>query len=305
MRTPLSILVASIIFITSCNSGTNQEESKNPSEPSNESTSILEKVDLENESIQSGISAYDWHLSLDHHRMAQETGTYTPPAIATLFSNPAINTSILNQSRALVGLDLPFKVLTYSEKDTAHVSIAYTRSDFIAKRHGLTSELLDEYRIELGKVLERIDPHLISPTSLDSVVLNYGIVQLKSDFDFDETIQRLTKIVMAQSDTRWFGEIDFQKDAAEFGVQLKPNKLLLFGGPAPGAKAMMTTPKIGLDAFCQKLLVFENDEGEVVVAYNDIVAFSSLYYGYSTKPQQLINKRLKATFLKAISTSNP
>ena len=64
---------------------------------------------------------------------------------------------------------------------------------------------------------------------------------------------------------------------------------------------MMTTPKIGLDAFCQKLLVYENGNGEVWVSYNDIVAFAELYYKASTKPQQMINKRLKVTFTKAVS----
>ena len=64
---------------------------------------------------------------------------------------------------------------------------------------------------------------------------------------------------------------------------------------------MMTSPKIGLDAFCQKLLVYENESNEVWVAYNDIVAFADLYYQTSTKPQQMINQRLKMTFSKAVT----
>ena len=72
------------------------------------------------------------------------------------------------------------------------------------------------------------------------------------------------------------------------------------GGPAPGGKAMETTPKIGLDAFCQKLLVYEDLNGIVWIAFNDIVAFSELYYGLSTKPQNMINQRLTATFSKAV-----
>lgn len=63
---------------------------------------------------------------------------------------------------------------------------------------------------------------------------------------------------------------------------------------------MMTTPKIGLDAFCQKLLVYQNDKDEVWIAFNDIVAFAELYYGASTKPQNMINKRLIMTFTKAV-----
>ena len=63
---------------------------------------------------------------------------------------------------------------------------------------------------------------------------------------------------------------------------------------------MMTSPKIGLEAFCQKLLVYEDADGVVWVAFNDIVAFANLYYGTATKPQQMINQRLIATFSKAV-----
>ena len=84
------------------------------------------------------------------------------------------------------------------------------------------------------------------------------------------------------------------------GEDLDLTILLLFGAPAPGGKAMMTTPKIGLDAFCQKLLVYENSNGEVWIAFNDIVACSNLYYGIATKQQKMINQRLSATFSKAV-----
>ncbi len=106
---------------------------------------------------------------------------------------------------------------------------------------------------------------------------------------------------MSQGDTKWFADVDYQKEASVLGIVLRPTTLLLFGGPAPGGKAMMTSPKIGLDAFCQKLLVYENESGEVWIAYNDIVAFANLYYQTSTKPQQMINQRLKMTFSKAIT----
>ena len=114
----------------------------------------------------------------------------------------------------------------------------------------------------------------------------------------------ISQEVEKQSDTRWFGEIDFQKDAKALDHKINPAILLLFGGPAPGGKAMMTTPKIGLDAFCQKLLIYQDENNEVWVAFNDIVAFSELYYGRSTKAQQVINQRLTATFTKAVKEEN-
>lgn len=238
-------------------------------------------------------------VNLDHHKMAKEEGVYTPPSIATIFSDPIVNTPLIKEN-PLIGIDLPFKILCFSEADTTNVSMAFTSADFISKRHGIELSMLESFDEKLSNIVSSIDASLISKTNTDSISLGYGIIKIQSDYDFNNTIENLKTIVNAQNDTRWFGEIDFQKDASALNQEVNLSTLLLFGGPAPGGKAMMTTPKIGLDAFCQKLLVYENDEGEIWVAFNDIVAFSELYYYKSTKPQNLINQRLTKTFTTAV-----
>lgn len=261
---------------------------------------ILDKVDRLDQNIKAATADFDWVISLDHHRMAKEEGVYTPPAVVTIFSDSQINSKLLSGKSQLIGLDLPFKVLSYSEADTIEAKLAYTSADFIAKRQSLSRDELMEFSNKTGKVLGGIDQSVISETHLDSVGEGFGIIRIASDFDFQTTVKKLKDVVNAQSDTRWFGEIDYQSEAEELGIALNPTVILFFGGPAPGGQAMKTTPKIGLDAFCQKLLVFENERGEVWVAFNDIVAFSELYYGFTTKPQQGINKRLMETFKKAV-----
>ena len=130
----------------------------------------------------------------------------------------------------------------------------------------------------MAQVLKTFPKEMISATDVSAVGRGFGIVSIPSDFDYETTVKNLKEIVMSQGDTKWFADVDYQKKASEMGVDLRPTTLLLFGGPAPGGKAMMTSPKIGLDAFCQKLLVFENENDEVWMAYNDIVAFADLYY---------------------------
>jgi len=242
-------------------------------------------------------------VNLDHHKMAKEEGVYTPPSSATIFSDPVVNTPLIKEN-PLIGIDLPFKILCFSEADTTKVSVAFTSADFISKRHGIEFSMLEAFDKKLSKVVSSIDTSSISKTNTDSVSFGYGIINIQSDYDFKNTVDNLKTIVNSQNDTRWFGEIDFQKDAATLNQEVNQSTLLLFGGPAPGGKAMMTTPKIGLDAFCQKLLVYENDQGEIWIAFNDIVAFSELYYGKSTKPQNLINQRLTKTFTTAVKKEN-
>lgn len=291
-----------LAIFSSCAKGTKKEaESSNKQEVQVPvEKPIVERVDALASTLNAAAAKFEIIATLDHHRMAKKEGVYTPPAIAMIFSDDQINTDLLAKADPLIGLDLPFKVLAYTESDTAKVSLAYTSGDFIAKRHGLQAADMTDYKARLSEVLTVVDAQMISATSLDSVQKGFGVVNIVSDYDYETTVQKLREIVMAQSDTQWFGEIDYQAAASKKGVEIAPNILLLFGGPAPGGQAMMTTPKIGLDAFCQKLLVYKDANGAVQVAFNDIVAFANLYYGSSTKPQSMINQRLIGTFSKAV-----
>lgn len=294
-----SILFAvAITVLVSCKNQTETKEVKEV-EPKEVTQTINEQVMAVSNQVNQLLKNNQLVANLDHHTMAKEEGVYTPSSIATIYSNPEMNT-LLVKSNPLVGLDLPLKFLSYTEPDTTSVSLAYTSANFIAKRHGIDVAFLNDYNQEVQLVLNAMSSVQVSKTNVDSVSVGYGIIQLQSDFNFDQTVENLKNIVNAQSDTRWFGEVNYSQDAANLGEEINPTILLLFGGPAPGGKAMMTTPKIGLDAFCQKLLVYQNDNGEIWVAFNDIVAFSNLYYNRNTKPQNLINQRLTATFTKAI-----
>lgn len=288
--------VGIFLVLTGCGGNTASE----PVIEEVESKNIMQQVDEAALKTKDAINgSLDLISILDHHRMAEEAGVYTPPALVTIFSDKKVNSELI-QINQLIGLDLPYKVLTYSEPDTSGLSVAYTSAEFITKRYALDPNQTKAFGAGIEEVLKALPKEAISETKLDSVSEGFGIILIQSDFDFERSVQNIRDIVSAQSDTKWFGDINYQKEASDIGIEIRPTTILLFGGPAPGGKAMMTSPKIGLDAFCQKLLVYENEQGEVWVAFNDIVAFAQLYYQSSTKPQQMINSRLKQTFTKAL-----
>jgi len=264
---------------------------------------IYARVDAIQNELKHQEAASNFWMEIDHSRLADQEGVYTPPSIVTFFNDTKLNSSLVKEN-PLIALDLPIKVLCYSEPDTQNVLMAYPSTDFIAKRHGISKSDLGEYDGQLEAITSGFSATLKSETPLELVDLNYGITLLKSDFGFDSTILRLKEIISMQGDTRWFGEINYQKDAETYGIDIKPLYLLLFGGPGPGGKAMHDSPKLGLDAFCQKLLVFENENQDIIVAYNDIEDFAELYYERSTPPQKMINKRLRKTFEMAIKRTS-
>ena len=66
----------------------------------------------------------------------------------------------------------------------------------------------------------------------------------------------------------FFSEIDQSKLAAGAGIMLQPSVLLTFGNPPLGTQFLTANPNAGLD-WPVRLLVFENQKGEVWTAYTD------------------------------------
>ena len=97
-----------------------------------------------------------------------------------------------------------------------------------------------------------------------------------------------------------FGRINFQQRARSQGITLNPSTLILFGGPGPGAKAMAKSPTLGLDAFCQKFLVWEDDSGQVFLSFNDLLAIAERQNAKKSPALRVINYRLKSVFSEAL-----
>jgi len=257
-----------------------------------EATDELVKV------VAGNISALETVAVIDHSRLAMKEGVPMPPSTLTIYSDPQVNSDLMKLNPR-VGVDLPMKVLVFEEKGEPTVS--YPSSDFLAKRHGLSdAAALAVYESAMVAGVKGIDEEMLSVVDGEGVTKDYGLAEIVAEFGHGESIQRLKDVVMKQGDTVWFGEIDLRAQAAAKGVELKPATLLLFGGPKPGGVAMAEFPQLGLDAFCQKVLVYEDEDGAVKVIFNNIAAMAQLHYGSSADAHAGIDGRLIKTFEAAV-----
>jgi len=94
-----------------------------------------------------------------------------------------------------------------------------------------------------------------------------GVVRVKSAYPLGETVERLKKDV-ADKGIRFFDEIDQARLAAGAGITLRASVLLIFGNPPLGTQFITANANAGLD-WPVRLLVFEDENGEVWVAYTD------------------------------------
>jgi len=94
-----------------------------------------------------------------------------------------------------------------------------------------------------------------------------GIVQVKSAYPMKETIFRL-KNDISDKGIMFFSEVDQAKLAADAGIKLRSSVLLTFGNPPLGTQFITSNANAGLD-WPVRLLVFENEGGEIWTAYTD------------------------------------
>lgn len=256
------------------------------------------ETDAVTKTIAGNIAELETVAVIDHSRLAAKDGVTMPPSVVTIYSDPKVDSALMKQNPR-IGLDLPQKILVFEA--AGEVRVAFPQESFLAARHAVADEAaLNLYQESTNMGLRGVAAEIIDPVTDKGVTHDFGITELVSDFDHADTITRLKEAVMKQGDTVWFGDIDFHANAAKEGVDLPRSTLLLFGGPKPGGVAMAKFPKLGLDAFCQKLLVYEDTKGKVRVIFNDIVMMAELHYGKSAEPHKVINGRLATTFEGAV-----
>lgn len=269
--------------------------------PAEKSTS--KKVDSAHITVEKIILKYREIVKLDHHRMAERNGADTPPAIVSIFTDDSKIVSELLSKNQLIGIDMPFKILAYTEPDSHNASYAYTSAEFIQRRHDLHPDDLTAYKKVIDTSLSQLPKNLISTTDYASVHNGFGILTIKSDYNFDLTVSKIREFVRDNQTNRWFSQIDMQKDAVDYAITIRPTMLCLFGVPEVGAEAMHDATKIGLDAFCQKVLVYEEIDGLVTVAFNDATKFGELYYGTSNSGQLKVKTQMTVGLTNAVTNT--
>jgi uncharacterized protein (DUF302 family) len=102
-----------------------------------------------------------------------------------------------------------------------------------------------------------------------------GVIRVKSAYGFDETVARLKADVAAKG-IRFFDEIDQSQLGAGANIALRPSKLLIFGNPPLGVQFLTSNPIAGLD-WPVRMLVVQDADGQVYVAYSDFAWIANRY----------------------------
>jgi uncharacterized protein (DUF302 family) len=124
-----------------------------------------------------------------------------------------------------------------------------------------------------------------------------GIIRVKSAYPVAETVARIKQDISGKG-IMFFSEVDQSKLAAGAGITLRPSILLTFGNPPLGTQFITSNPNAGLD-WPVRLLVFENEKGEVWTAYTD---FASIAQRHGIKDRDAQFKMASSVVTSILST---
>ena len=93
-----------------------------------------------------------------------------------------------------------------------------------------------------------------------------GIVTLPCRQSVDQTVAKVEAVLQARG-VKLFALIDHSGEAEKAGLRMPPTKVLIFGNPQAGTPLMLAAPSLAID-LPLKLLVWEDTQGEVWIAYN-------------------------------------
>lgn len=95
-----------------------------------------------------------------------------------------------------------------------------------------------------------------------------GVVSVISQNSFEITWTKLIEAIESNAALKIISIVDHAENAKKTDQPLRPTRLVIFGNPLLGTPMMQASQTVALD-LPQKMIVFENEKGEVYVAYND------------------------------------
>ncbi|MFK7862097.1 MAG: DUF302 domain-containing protein [Granulosicoccus sp.] len=238
---------------------------------------------------------------VDHQANAQSVGMTLRPTTVIFFGNPALGTPLM-QANQQAGLDLPLKMLAIEGEDGS-TQLAYNDPAYLQQRHELNG--VDQQLMTMSAALGSFataasgeSEIALAPSSSGSVAANEGVVVVSSEQDMDTTYNALRSAIDAAAPLRIVAEVDHTANAQSAELDLLPTRLIIFGNPNLGTPLMQSGQSVAID-LPQKMLVFENETGQVSIAYND-PAYIASRHGITDQDERLTTI---ATALENLATN--
>jgi len=119
-----------------------------------------------------------------------------------------------------------------------------------------------------------------------------GLKTLPASKNAAATIIQLEQAIKARG-MKVFTKIDHAAAASEFGLEMPPSTVVIFGNPKGGTPNFLKKPTLAID-LPLKMLVWEDKDGQAFVTYNTAAyVFETLYPRHGRKVPAAVIERLE------------
>ncbi|MGO1501224.1 MAG: DUF302 domain-containing protein [Marinobacter sp.] len=94
-----------------------------------------------------------------------------------------------------------------------------------------------------------------------------GLIAVKSNHSVAATADKL-EAVLSEKGMKVMNRINHTAGAETAGLELRPTEVVIFGNPKVGTPLMQCAQSVAVD-LPQKALIWEDEEGQVWLGYND------------------------------------
>lgn len=124
-----------------------------------------------------------------------------------------------------------------------------------------------------------------------------GVIRRASAHSVDDTVA-LVKAEVEKKGIRFFSEIDQSELGKAANVPVRRSVLVQFGNPSLGLQFLTASPYAGLD-WPVRLLVFQDEDGHVWMAYSDFAWIAKRHHIDNRGPQFKMASEVAASIAKA------
>ncbi|MDR9400911.1 MAG: DUF302 domain-containing protein [Psychroflexus sp.] len=202
----------------------------------------------------------------EHHKMAQQKGLALETTHAIYFGNPQLGTPLLQKDQ-LLGLDLPQKIITFDSGDNSYLYRLSTT--YLSDRYDVSFSDLSTMTKTLDGLCQNIAGNNKRQMESPSIDKHEGIIVKHSNLSFDDAVKAVQEQIKSAQQLDILAELDHQENAASVDMDLRPTHVIMFGNPQVGISLMQANRSIAVE-LPLKILIFENEQGQVKLAHKDM-----------------------------------
>ena len=230
-----------------------------------------------------------------HHQMASSKGLALDRTHAVFFGNPHLGTPLIQKDQ-LIALDLPQKIITFDQGENSYLYRLST--SYLADRYAVSFGDLSKMTGALDGLSQKIADNQNRDMKDPDIEQHQGIITQKSNKTFDQAVKAIQQQIENAESINIMAELDHRKNADSVNMELRPTYVIMFGNPQVGIPLMQENRSVAVE-LPMKLLIYEDENGNINVAYKDM---QFLFDRYKTNLKKNYGAKING-ILKKIASS--